>query len=186
MVGRGPLGAVLLFAVAILVLLIARAILPPTTGPVARDSSAAALLVSRATDAYDTYATDPVRPVEFTATRLDQMDAWLRRRLGVGLVPPDFALEGWALLGGRVVPGPDGPAAFYVYQNSGGERLGLLASRAPSYGLRVMPLGAAGTEGSAMTWGTGQLGFVIAVPRSLDWLSRNGEALRDSVIRRAG
>lgn len=182
---RVPLSAAVLFAAALLVLYVAHGLIPAgaaafgTGGGVAGASQPTVL--DRAADAHATYALDPMRPVEFTARQTLPMNQWLQRRLGLTVTAPDFAAEGWTLLGGRLVPGAGSPGALFVYEDSGGERLSVFAQRGTEPA--AVSLGTAGGDLAAMSWGSGPIAYVITVGRSLDWLSRNGEELRDRIAR---
>ena len=46
-----------------------------------------------------------------------------------------------------------------------------------------MSLDPLGGGSAAMTWVAGSLGYVLTVDKSLDWLSRNAEALHGRVMR---
>ena len=50
---------------------------------------------------------------------------WLSKRLGRQLVTPDLSGAGFRLMGGRLLPAEDGPAAQFMYENGSGERLTL-------------------------------------------------------------
>ena len=50
---------------------------------------------------------------------------WLSKRLGRQLVTPDLSGAGFRLMGGRLLPAEDGPAAQFMYENGTGERLTL-------------------------------------------------------------
>ena len=50
---------------------------------------------------------------------------WLSKRLGRQLVTPDLSGAGFHLMGGRLLPAEDGPAAQFMYENGTGERLTL-------------------------------------------------------------
>ena len=183
------LSAAALLAIGVLVLLAAHTLLPT---PIASeesgklDPSGMGLLLSRASDAFRTYALDPARPVEIPASQQVALDRWLQRRLGLPVQAADLKPDGWTLLGGRLVPGEVGPSAFYVYENEAGDRMGLYVARntsAPSTTLALDPLLG---SGAAMSWVSEQTGYVITVDKPLDWLSRNAETLRARVMRTAG
>lgn len=184
---RVPLSAAMLFAAALLVLYVAHGLIPAgatafgTGSRVAGDGMLQSTLLDRAADAHATYALDPVRPVEFTARQALPMNQWLQRRLGLTVSAPDFTAEGWTLLGGRLVPGAGAPGALYVYEDAGGERLSVFAQR----GTEPVAVSLATARGdlAAMSWRSGPIAYVITVGRSLDWLSRNGEELRDGIAR---
>ena len=43
---------------------------------------------------------------------------------------PELDAQGLKLVGGRLLPGPTGPASFFMYENAAGERFTIYASRA--------------------------------------------------------
>ena len=49
---------------------------------------------------------------------------WLSKRLGQPLVVPDLSAAGFRLMGGRLLPAENGPAAQFMYEN-GKERVTL-------------------------------------------------------------
>ena len=87
-------------------------------------ASASALPV-RAARAHLVYATEVRHPVEVAAAEQDHLVKWLSKRLGTQLKVPALVQEGYELLGGRLLPGPDGPVAQFMYQDSSGKRLTL-------------------------------------------------------------
>jgi anti-sigma factor RsiW len=54
------------------------------------------------------------------------LEEWLRPKLGGWVALPDLSVAGFTLTGGRLIPGPHGPAAFVVYQNMAGARVGVV------------------------------------------------------------
>jgi anti-sigma factor RsiW len=87
------------------------------------DSSVAARLPLRAARAHLVYASEVRHPVEVTAKEQDHLVKWLSKRLNTELRVPVLAEEGYELLGGRLLPGPDGPVAQFMYQEASGKRL---------------------------------------------------------------
>ena len=65
-------------------------------------------------------------PVEVTASEEQHLVNWLSKRLGAGVRAPDLEPAGFALVGGRLLPGSDGgPAAQFMYEDQSGRRLTL-------------------------------------------------------------
>jgi anti-sigma factor RsiW len=90
-------------------------------------------LPARAARAHLVYSPEVRHPVEVDAKEKDHLVKWLSKRLGVTLKIPLLANEGFELLGGRLLPGSDGPVAQFMYQDASGKRLTLYVTR-PSRG----------------------------------------------------
>jgi anti-sigma factor RsiW len=69
------------------------------------------------------------RPAEIGANREQDFVQWLSNRLGVDVHPPILAKAGFELMGGRLLAGPDGPTALFMYRDVKGERVTLCISR---------------------------------------------------------
>jgi anti-sigma factor RsiW len=102
-----------------------RAAVAPATVPVV----AATALPERAARAYLVYSPEVRHPVEVDAKEQEHLVKWLSKRLDVGLKVPALTGEGFELLGGRLLPGPEGPVAHFMYQDASGKRLTLYVSR---------------------------------------------------------
>ena len=85
-------------------------------------------LARRAAVAHAVYSPDVRRPVEVGAEQEDQLVAWLSKRLGVSLKPPVLGALGYELIGGRLLPGSEGPVAQFMYHDASGKRLTLYVS----------------------------------------------------------
>jgi anti-sigma factor RsiW len=138
-------------------------------------------IAKRAVEAHQTYATDLNRPVEILASDEVHLVKWIQHRLTMPIRIPDLHRQGWNLIGGRVVPGELGPAAFLVYGN-GVERLGLYIARtnAPQADEFTTSGGndAAGTVGY---WIDEPFGYALTTSRGTNWMERNGPTLYESV-----
>ena len=99
-----------------------------TAQPVATRVVAPAL-AERAARAYLVYSPEVRHPVEVDAKEQDHLVKWLSKRLDIGLKVPVLTTEGFELLGGSLLPGPDGPVAHFMYQDGSGKRLTLYVSR---------------------------------------------------------
>jgi len=66
--------------------------------------------------------------VEIGADHEDQLVTWLSKRLGTPVRPPKLGPQGFELVGGRLLPGNQGPVAQFMYQDATGQRLSLMVS----------------------------------------------------------
>ena len=81
--------------------------------------------MNRAAVAYAVYSPEVLHPVEVGADQEQHLVEWLSKRLGTTLRIPDLVAFGYHLVGGRLLPGDQGPAAQFMYQNTHGTRLTL-------------------------------------------------------------
>jgi anti-sigma factor RsiW len=79
----------------------------------------------RAAVAHVVYSPEVRHPVEVAADQQDHLVAWLSKRLGAPLKIPRLDGLGYGLVGGRLLPGEQGPAAQFMYQDAKGQRLTL-------------------------------------------------------------
>ncbi|MGZ5080292.1 MAG: anti-sigma factor family protein [Usitatibacter sp.] len=99
------------------------------TKPNEAQAFAGANFATRAARAHAVYASEVRHPVEVDATQQDHLVKWLSKRLGFDLKIPVLATDGFDLLGGWLLPGPEGPVAQFMYQDASGKRLTLYVSR---------------------------------------------------------
>ena len=85
----------------------------------------------RAAIAHVVYSPEVRHPVEVGAEQEAHLVAWLSKRLGSPLKVPHLATEGYALVGGRLLPGERGPVAQFMYQDGKGQRLTLYVRNNP-------------------------------------------------------
>ena len=100
----------------------------PASAPIATVQPAASFSM-RAARAHLVYAPEVRHPVEVDATQQEHLVKWLSKRLGLELKVPLLTGEGFELLGGRLLPGPEGPVAQFMYQDAAGKRLTLYVSK---------------------------------------------------------
>jgi anti-sigma factor RsiW len=84
----------------------------------------------RADIAYAVYAPEQRHAVEVGAAQQDHLVTWLSNRLKRSVTIPSLTEYGFQLVGGRLLPGEEGPAAQFMYQNAAGERLTLYMTTA--------------------------------------------------------
>jgi anti-sigma factor RsiW len=88
-----------------------------------------ASLARLAATAHAVYSPEVRHPVEVTANEEEHLVGWLSKRLGTTLKAPKLAPLGYELVGGRLLSGPQGPVAQFMYQDARGQRLTLYVSR---------------------------------------------------------
>lgn len=127
--------------------------------------------VSRAGLTYATYTVD-AHPVEFDATRRDELADRLKTRVGFSRIP-DLSTLDLRLLGGRIVPGVSGPAGFLIYERTDGGRLGLYFERAVFAAAPPAPRGGFGV--TAIEWRAADFAFVLVGPLPPDAMQAAAE-----------
>lgn len=148
----------------------------------------------RAAVAHAVYSPDARRPVEVDAAHEDQLVAWLSKRMGAPMKPPHLQAVGYALEGGRLLPGGQGPVAQFMYQRidatGPGGRLTLYVSNEIG-DVRAAAGGASGKERGAGTafrfaregsinvfyWVEGRFGYAISADADRATLARVAEAV---------
>lgn len=115
---------------------------------------------AEAMEAYKLYVVEVRHPVEVPATDADHLVQWLSKRLGYQIKAPNLESVGLRLVGGRLLPGPTGAAAFLMYENASGERYTIYCGRssAPETALRFSEKGAA----TAVYWATHDVAYVVS------------------------
>lgn len=85
---------------------------------------------AEALDAYKLYVVEVRHPVEVPGNERPHLTQWLSKRVGTELRVPDLQSIGLKLVGGRLLPGPTGAAAFYMYEGPSGERFTIYCANA--------------------------------------------------------
>jgi anti-sigma factor RsiW len=83
------------------------------------------MIARRAAVAHATYSPEVRHPVEVGAEDEQHLVTWLSKRLGVKVRAPKLDDAGMSLVGGRLLPGENGPVALFMYQSQNGRRLTL-------------------------------------------------------------
>lgn len=87
--------------------------------------SAGERLAENAIKAHAMYSAEKRHAVEVPASDAEHLKTWLSNRTGVPLVLPDLSAQQFILLGGRLLPTEDGPAAQLLYEDGSGERVSI-------------------------------------------------------------
>lgn len=116
----------------------------------------------RAAIAHVVYSPEVRRPVEVGAAQEDQLVAWLSKRLGAQLKPPRLGDLGYELIGGRLLPGSEGPVAQFMYHDAQGQRLTLYVTReAAGQGGTAFRFASEGPV-NVFYWVDGRFGYAIS------------------------
>ena len=145
------------------------------TGPLSSlpPGAVARMITANAITAYRTYSVEVRHPVEVDAGQEAHLVQWLSKRLGRQLVLPDLTSAGFRLMGGRLLPAEDGPAAQFMYENGNAERVTLYL-RAGVGGETAFRYHEEGGIG-AFYWSDEGFGYAITAKADRDLLLRIAE-----------
>ena len=131
-------------------------------GAVQTSPSNLALFTTDALDAYRLYTVEVRHPVEVPGDQQAHLQDWLSKRVGSQLRPPDLNRLGLKLVGGRLLPGPTGATAFFMYESASGERFTLYCGRTSDQ--QTALLYTAGENNAAYYWVDGNVAYVLSGP----------------------
>ena len=135
----------------------------------------------RAAVAHAVYSPDARRAVEVRADQEDQLVTWLSKRMGAPMKPPHLQALGYALDGGRLLPGDKGPVAQFMYHDNTGAKLTLYVSNEVADMAQETPAGKNqqtafrfAREGSVNVfyWVNGPFGYAISADANKTELAR--------------
>jgi anti-sigma factor RsiW len=142
-------------------------------GMSATSPGAVQTLTADALDAYKLYVVEVRHPVEVPGSEEAHLVQWLSKRVGYQLLIPDLDAVGLKLVGGRLLPGPRGAAAFFMYESKSGERFTLYSTRSdgPNSSLRYNADGSVG----ALYWADSDIAYVVSGEANPDRLHKVAE-----------
>lgn len=141
----------------------------------ARHDIAQAPPMADAVAAYRLFAAEDA-PVVFDGGSRASLQAWLHTHFGSAGVIPELASQGYALMGGRLLSTPDGPAAMLLYRDAAGTRIALyLRPRTPRF---TAPGERRDGRLLAQYWAEGATAFALVGPATEAGLHRLAPLLR--------
>jgi anti-sigma factor RsiW len=148
-------------------------------GVTAAPASGFEKLAGDALEAYKLYTVEVRHPVEVPGDQRAHMMRWLSKRLGYEQRIPDLSALGLKLVGGRLLPGPDGAAAFYMYEGASGERFTIYCSRTkvPESALRYKH----SDRVAAIYWVDDTRAYVVSGPADRDRMEKVTKAIYEQV-----
>jgi len=180
---RRSYGAVAAAAAAVIAAFVAGGVLGWTVrGVEAARPSDLTRFTADALDAYRLYVVEVRHPVEVPGDQRPHLDAWLSKRVGSPLHAPELDKMGLKLVGGRLLPGPTGPTAFFMYETPSGERFTLYCGRTGDRDTALRYT--TGPQNAAYYWVDGDLAYVLSGPPEQDKLHTIAQAAYDQIDRR--
>lgn len=134
---------------------------------------------TQALEAHKLYVVEVRHPVEVPGVQREHLERWLSKRLGTPLRVPDLEPMGFKLVGGRLLPGPTGASAFFMYEGQSGERFTVYCapSSAPMTAMRYR----SAERFAAFYWVERKLAYVVAGVADRDRLNKIAEAVYDQL-----
>jgi len=149
----------------------------------AASPSAFQILTLDALDAHRLYVVEVRHPVEVPGSERTHLQQWLTKRCGWIVRAPELDATGLKLVGGRLLPGPTGPASFLMYESASGERFTLYTVKAKE--TAQMRYTAAENSG-AMYWAEDGVGYVLSGPTDKDRLNEVARLVYDQTEKTRG
>ncbi|HEY8334397.1 MAG TPA: anti-sigma factor [Tardiphaga sp.] len=137
-----------------------------------------------ALDAHRLYVVEVRHPVEVAGSERAHLQQWLSKRVGYQIKAPELEGSGLKLVGGRLLPGPEAPAAFFMYESPTGERYTLYTSRATTDATQMRY--AAQDKDGAMFWAEKGVGYVVSGPTDKDRLNQVARLVYDQTEKSGG
>jgi anti-sigma factor RsiW len=137
-----------------------------------------------ALDAHKLYVVEVRHPVEVPGSERAHLQQWLTKRCGWEVRAPELSATGLKLVGGRLLPGPTGPASFLMYEGPTGERFTLYTSRAKPETAQMRYTAA--ENSGAMYWSENGVGYVLSGPTDKDRLNQVARLVYDQTEKAGG
>jgi anti-sigma factor RsiW len=129
-------------------------------GAVAASPSSFQMFTDDALDAHRLYVVEVRHPVEVPGNERAHLQAWLTKRCGWTVRAPELDATGLKLVGGRLLPGPTGPASFLMYESASGERFTVYTAKAATETTQMRYT--TQDKDGAMFWTDRGVGYVVS------------------------
>src|SRR4051812_42563426 len=136
-----------------------------------------------ALDAHRLYVVEVRHPVEVPGSERAHLQQWLTRRCGWVVRAPELDATGLKLVGGRLLPGPTGPASFLMYESPSGERFTIYSAKATeTTQMRYAKL----DKDGALFWSDHGVGYVVSGSSDRDRLMQVARLVYDQAEKTGG
>ena len=136
-----------------------------------------------ALEAYRLYVVEVRHPVEVRGDERPHLVQWLSKRVGSPLRAPELDQLGLKLVGGRLLPGPTGATAFFMYEGPSGERFTLYCGQTSDQQTALRYT--AGSQNAAYYWVDQNVAYVLSGPAERDKLRDIAQAAYDQIDSRS-
>jgi len=140
-----------------------------------------AALAQEASDSFNVYAPDHVRPVEMRASDRAELVEWVSSRLHRAVKVPDLSPSGYRLMGGRLIATSHGPAAMFMYNNDRGSRIVMLTRPMNSTDQNAPMTPRSNGDVAGFSWADGGTGYSIVGQAPADVLKPLADAVRKQI-----
>jgi anti-sigma factor RsiW len=137
-----------------------------------------------ALDAHRLYVVEVRHPVEVPGNERTHLQQWLTKRCGWDVLAPELGATGLKLVGGRLLPGPTGPASFLMYESASGERFTVYTAKT-STGNTEMRFMRQDGDG-ALFWTDHGVGYVVSGSTDRDRLTQVARLVYDQTGKSGG
>jgi anti-sigma factor RsiW len=137
-----------------------------------------------ALDAHRLYVVEVRHPVEVPGNERDHLQAWLTKRCGWSVFAPDLEASGLKLVGGRLLPGPNGPASFLMYESASGERFTIYTAKTQSEATQMRYTTM--DKDGALFWADRGVGYVVSGGGDRSRLTKVAQAVYDQTEKNGG
>jgi anti-sigma factor RsiW len=137
-----------------------------------------------ALEAHRLYVVEVRHPVEVPGSERAHLQAWLTKRCGWIVRAPELTAAGLKLVGGRLLPGPTGPASFMMYESASGERFTIYTAKSEAEAAQ-MRYSSQGKE-SALFWADRGVAYVVSGVGDRGRLTQIAQSVYDQMEKTGG
>jgi anti-sigma factor RsiW len=137
-----------------------------------------------ALDAHRLYVVEVRHPVEVPGSERAHLQAWLTKRCGWDVRAPELSATGLKLVGGRLLPGPSGPASFLMYESASGERFTVYTAKASTETAQMRY--ATQDHDAALFWADHGVGYVVSGGSDRERLTQVARLVYDQIEKNGG
>jgi anti-sigma factor RsiW len=137
-----------------------------------------------ALEAHRLYVVEVRHPVEVPGSERAHLQAWLTKRCGWIVRAPELTAAGLKLIGGRLLPGPTGPASFMMYESASGERFTIYTAKSEAEATQ-MRFSSQGKE-SALFWADRGVAYGVSGVGDRGRLTQIAQSVYDQMDKTGG